>query len=208
MHRTARLTMAAATITALTACGTATSSAPTFSSPPSLPPSPSSSPSTAPTTSDPDLVDADLSQLKNYSIDLAVPVVITTSADAGTEYHLDAHPDGRIDFTGTAVTETTRMTVKPAKVRKRTEKTRNTVMIVATPKVAGSAPESCVTDKSEGVLRMDPCRPGDATQSWRLVPAGDSGLFELNGKNTAVRVDEGKLVKEGGYSALQTIAVK
>ena len=112
-----------------------------------------------------------------------------------------------MNFAGTAVTDSTRMTLRPAKVRKRTEENRNRVIIVASPVAAGSGPESCVTDERKGVLRMRPCRPGDAEQSWRLVPAGDSGLFELFGAHTAPRVDEGKLVEEGGWSAFQTLKV-
>jgi hypothetical protein len=135
-------------------------------------------------------------------------VVITTTADAGAEYHLEAHRDGSVDFTGTAVTESTRMILRPAQVRKRTTKTRNHVVIVASPAAAGAGPESCVTDESRGVVRMRPCRPGDTAQSWRLAPVGDSGLFELTGAHTALQVDEGKLVEEGGWTALQTTAVK
>ncbi|MET3424663.1 serine/threonine protein kinase [Actinoplanes tereljensis] len=166
------------------------------------PPSPA-----APTTAGPKLVDANVSALKSYAIDLGVPVVITTSLDAGAEYHLDAHPDGTVDFTGTAVTETTRMTLKPAKVRKRTNDNQNHVIIVASPAAGTSGPESCVTDERKGILRMQPCRPGDVTQSWHLIPAGDSGLFELTGAHTAVQVDRGQIVEDGGWAAFQTEAV-
>jgi hypothetical protein len=216
MHRPSTSMMAAACLTALTACGTATpeaapatggATAPVTSPSPSAEPSAEPSPSAAPATSGPKLVDANLSQLKSFAIDLGVPVVITTSADAGAEYHLGSNPDGSVDFTGTAVTESTRMTLWPAKVRKRTEKNRNHVVIVASPVAAGPGPESCVTDERRSVLLMRPCRPGDASQSWRLVPAGDSGLFELTGAHTALRVDNGKIVKEGGWTAFQTIAV-
>jgi len=210
MHRTSRLMMAAACTTALTACGTATpQAAPATdgSAAPVTSPSAAPSPSAALTTTGPKLVDANLSQLKSFAIDLGVPVVITTTLDSGAEQHLAAHPDGSVDFTGTAVTESTRMTLRPAKVRKRTDENRNHVVIVASPVAAGSGPESCVTDERQGVLRMRPCRAGDATQSWGLVPAGDSGLFELTGAHTALRVDEGKIVKEGGWAAFQTIAV-
>jgi hypothetical protein len=206
--------LAAACATALTACGTTTptaapatgGTAPAPAPSPSLSPSPS--PSAAPTTKGPKLVKSDMSELENFAIDFGVPVVITTSGDAGDEYVLDAHPDGSVDFTGTAVTETTRMTMRPAKVRKRTERNKNSVIIVASPATTTSAPESCVTDEREGVLTMQPCEPGAAAQSWRLVPYGDSGMFELNGAHTAIEVDEGKIVKEDGWSALQATAVK
>jgi hypothetical protein len=168
----------------------------------------SPSPSAAPAATGPKLVDADLSELKSYAIDLGVPVVITTTLDAGPKHYLDAQPDGSVDLSGTAVTESSRMKLLPAKVRKRTEKTKNHVVIVAAPVAASSEPDSCVTDVRKAVLAMRPCRPGDAEQSWRLVPAGDSGLFELEGAHTTVRFEDGKLVKKGGWSALETTALK
>ena len=149
-----------------------------------------------------------MADLKGLSVDIGVPVVITT-LDSGQERYLGARPDGSVHFNGSAVTENTRMTLRPAKVRKRTEENRNHVMIVATPVAEGSGPESCVTDERERVLRMKPCRPGDAEQAWRLVPAGDSGLFEMRGAHTAIQFDDaGELVEEDGWTALQTTAVK
>jgi hypothetical protein len=197
--------MAAAGLTALAACGTSATPATAPAGVPVISPSPS--PSAVPTTAGPKLIDANLSELKSYSIDLGVPVVITTSLDAGAEYHLDAHPDGTVDFTGTAVTETTRMTLKPAKVRKRTDENKNHVVIVASPVAAASGPESCVTDERKGALRMQPCRPGDVTQSWHLIPAGDGGLFGLTGTHTALQVEQGQIVEDGGWAAFQTVAV-
>ena len=180
-----------------------------FSAPsPSPSATPSQKPSAAPATSGPKLVDANVADLKGLSVDIGVPVVITTTLDAGDERYLGARPDGSVDFSGTAVTENTRMTLRPAKVRKRTEENRNNVTIVATPVAEGSGPESCVTDESERVLRMKPCRAGDAEQAWRLIPAGDSGLFEMRGAHTEIEVDEGELVEEDGWTALQTTAVK
>jgi eukaryotic-like serine/threonine-protein kinase len=165
-------------------------------------PKPSSSAATGPT-----LVDADVSALKNFAIDLGVPVVIALTGDAGGRHHLRSHPDGSVDFTGTAVTESTRMTIRPAKVRKRAESNRNHVQIVATPKAPAAGTPSCVTDVRPGVLRMQACRPGDAEQSWRLTPAGDSGLFEITGAHTTVRSESGPLLTEGGWSAFETVAV-
>ncbi|MEU4242531.1 hypothetical protein [Actinoplanes sp. NPDC026619] len=210
MHRTSRLTMAAAGLAVLTACADTTTGTETPLSPlGSASVSPATSPSASPSVSagGPKLVDADLSGLKNYTIDLGVPVVIALTLDSGGKHQLQSHPDGSADFTGTAVTESTRMTIKPAKVRKRSESNKNHVMIVASPKVAADGPASCLTDVRETVLRMEPCRPGEANQSWRLTPAGDSGLFELTGAHTAVRSEDGPIVKEGGWSAFETIAV-
>ncbi|GAA2594986.1 hypothetical protein GCM10010435_87510 [Winogradskya consettensis] len=170
--------------------------------PPSTAPTSAAPTSAAPATSGPKLVDADLSALEGLAIDFGVPVVIVTSGDAGAEYHLDGHPDGTVDFSGTAVTETTRMTIKPAKVRKRTEDNSNHVVIAS-----ATGTKLCVTDTSKLVLRMEQCRPGDATQSWKMSPAGDSGLFELSGEHTPITVDQGKITDDG-YAALSTIAVK
>ena len=181
-----------------------------FSAPsPSLPSSaaPSEKPS-PPAATGPKLVDSNVAALKGLSVDIGVPVVITTTLDAGDEHYLGARPDGSVDFSGTAVTENTRMTLRPAKVRKRTEENRNQVMIVATPVAEGSGPDSCVTDERERVLRMKPCRPGDAEQAWRLVPVGDFGLFEMRGAHTEIEFDGGELVEEDGWTALQTTAVK
>ncbi|HET6481734.1 MAG TPA: hypothetical protein VFG35_17100 [Actinoplanes sp.] len=214
MHRASRPAMAAACIAALTACGNSTPTAepsrlaePSGLAEPSRSAAPSRSPSAVPSASSPKLVDANVSELKNFAIDLGVPVVIVLTLDSGGEYHLRSHPDGSADFTGTAVTESTRMRIDPAKVRKRTAANKNHVAIAASPKVAAAGPASCLTDKREAVLRMEPCRPGDATQSWQLTPAGDSGLFELTGPHTAIRSERGPVIKEGGWTAFQTIAV-
>jgi hypothetical protein len=146
--------------------------------------------------------------LKGFAIDLGVPAVIVTSLDAGAAYHLGSHPDGSVDFAATATTESTRMKLRAAKVKKRTDDNRNTVAIVASPVATAQGPESCVTDKRDAVLRMEPCRPGDPAQAWRLTPAGDSGLFELTGAHTAVHVDQGKITeKEEAWSALELTAV-
>jgi hypothetical protein len=209
MSRTTRLTLAAVCLTAVSACGPAqnqtewVADAPASAAPG---PSPSASPAKSPPAKKkgPKLVSADLSELKSFDLDLGVPVTITTGLDGGPARFLGSHPDGSVDFAGTAATESTRMTLRPAKVRKRTEENKNHVLIVASPAVAASEPESCVTDVREGVLRMEPCEPGRAAQAWRLQPAGDSGLFELFGARTALRVDEGKIVKEGGWSAFET----
>jgi hypothetical protein len=209
MPRTFRLTTAAVGIAVLTGCNTAApQAAPVTTSPPApAASSPSPSRSAAPATTGPKLVDANLTELKSFEIDLGVPVVIVTSPDAGADYHLGSHPDGSVDFTATGNTESTRMKLKAAKVRKRTDSNKNTVVIVASPVIAAPGPASCVTDHHETVLRMEPCRPGDATQAWRLTPEGDFGLFELTGAHTAIHVDGGKVAEKGGWSALQTTAV-
>jgi hypothetical protein len=212
MHRMRGLMMTAAGLTALTACGTATpETAPAPAASPAVPvtsPAPAAPSSAAPAAGGPRLTDANLAQLKNYDVDLGVPVAIGTTLDAGEPKHyLGSHPDGSVDFTGTAVNESTRMTIRPAKVRKRTDDNRNTVVLVATPKIAGSGPESCVSDNGVRVLRLEPCRPGDAAQSWKLTPEGDSGLFSLHGRHTGIEVNEGRMVAGGGWAGLETTAL-
>jgi eukaryotic-like serine/threonine-protein kinase len=217
MPRTTSLAMAVAAVAALTACGSTTPQ-PEAAAPPSTSAAPSPAPTKAATkaptkaptktpTKGPKLVNADVTALKYFAIDFGVPVVIVALAGDGIEYHMRSRPDGSVDFSGTADTESARMTLKVAKVRKRTEENQNTIVIVSTPVIAGSGPATCVTDKRETILKMEPCRPGDATQAWRLTPAGDSGLFELTGAHTAIRVDKGKIVKDSDYSAFSTVAV-
>ncbi|MET0424767.1 MAG: hypothetical protein ABW046_12875 [Actinoplanes sp.] len=214
MPRTTRLAMAVAAVAVLTACGSSTpqpeaAAPPSTSAAPSLAPTkaPTTAPTKAPATKGPKLVNADVTALKYFDIDFGVPVVIVALAGEGIEYHMRSRPDGSVDFSGTADTESARMTLKAAKVRKRTEENQNTIVIVSSPVIAASGPATCVTDEREAVLKMEPCRPGDATQAWRLTPAGDSGLFELTGAHTAVRVDKGKIVKESDWSAFSTVAV-
>ncbi|WP_306204064.1 serine/threonine-protein kinase [Actinoplanes sp. RD1] len=150
------------------------------------------------------LVDADVSQLTRFDVDLGVPIVLTSPPDAGPVRYLDAQPDGSLAYTGSSVTETNRLRLDPAKVAKRTEANRNSVVIVA-----ASGAETCVTDVAEAELRMTPCVPGRADQAWRLTPEGDSGVFSLHGAHTDVQVDDNyEIVTEGGWSAVQTIAVK
>jgi hypothetical protein len=53
------------------------------------------------------------------------------------------------------------------------------------------------------------CEPADASQTWRVVPAGDSGQFELEGRYGTIRVDDGLITEgESGRSGLQTIRLR
>ncbi|MFI5930665.1 hypothetical protein [Actinoplanes sp. NPDC051494] len=209
MFRTYRVAMAAACTAALTACaGPAPVAAPTPAPAPSSvspapepsatsSPAPPRTPTAAPATSGPKLVAADVSTLKNYEIGIGVPVEISSSLDAGKGYLLTSHPDGTVDFAGTKGSESARMIMKAAKVRKRTEDTRNTVVVMAAPAAGGSGADQCVTDTRKGVLRMRDCVPGDKEQAWVLAPEGDFGNFVLRGAHTETWVDEGKIADEG-----------
>jgi hypothetical protein len=81
MPRTFRLTTAAVGIAVLTGCNTAVPQAAPVTTSPPVPAasSPSPSRSAAPATTGPKLVDANLTELKSFEIDLGVPVVIVTS---------------------------------------------------------------------------------------------------------------------------------
>jgi hypothetical protein len=65
---------------------------------------------------------------------------------------------------------------------------------------------SCVADTSGAALKLETCRTGQAAQVWTVVPAGDSGQFELRGAYGILRVDNGRLITGSrGRSGLQTI---
>jgi len=64
-----------------------------------------------------------------------------------------------------------------------------------------------VADTAEASLVLQVCRDGDEAQTWRVVPAGDSGQFELEGRYGILEVDEGLLTTgETGRTGLQTIS--
>ncbi len=209
MTRTALLTLAAAATVALTACSdTAPESAPPSPAAPasrpaaSEPATPSSKP-TAPPTDDPTtksgpkLVAADVSNLERTAIIIGKPVELTTALDGGDPYILSSRPDGSVGLERTKLSESGRMLLKPAKVRKQTEENQNTVVVVAAPSVEGSGPDRCVTDVSRGELRMQECEDGAKNQAWKLTQEGDFGLFVLTGDHTVLRSESGKITQEG-----------
>ena len=66
-------------------------------------------------------------------------------------------------------------------------------------------PGFCVAATPQPPLALQPCRDGDNAQTWRIVPAGDSGQFELEGAYGTLRVDD-KLIDSGsGWVGMQTI---
>ncbi|WP_250036446.1 hypothetical protein [Paractinoplanes maris] len=60
------------------------------------------------------------------------------------------------------------------------------------------------SDTAGAPLRLETCRTGRAAQIWQVVPAGDSGQFELRGAFGILHVD-GRLVTSGGRTGLQTL---
>lgn len=150
----------------------------------------STSPRVLPSSS----VAADLTQLEELGVDLGADVLIDV-ADDGVDRFLEVGRDDVVDFTGTAKGDSTRMLLRAAPTTGENE-------VWITP----PAWNECVTDTPGAALTLQPCRLGDESQVWRLVPAGDSGQFELEGRYGIVRVDEGLITGgQGGRSGLQTI---
>jgi hypothetical protein len=97
------------------------------------------------------------------------------------------------------------MELKPARVAKKS--LRNRVVIAPPFYNEDLGPGYCVADTAPGKLRLATCKAKTANQTWKVVPAGDSGQFELHGAHTKIRVDKGKITTGArGYVGLQTIA--
>jgi len=142
---------------------------------------------------------SDLSELKRIGIDVGQGVVIDV-ADDGVDRFLQVGKNGVVDFTGTVHTDSTMMSLKAAPVS-----ARNRVVIAPPFWNEGAGAGSCVADTSGAALKLETCRPGDVAQIWQVVPAGDSGQFELKGAFGVVSVDNGKLTTGGGRTGLQTL---
>jgi hypothetical protein len=166
---------------------------------PPLPPAASPTPSaqvTRPsvTPSRARTVTSNVTRLLQFGIDLETGVLLDV-ADDGLDLWLAVGPDDVVDFTGSARDASTEMSLIPAPVT-----ARDRVIIVPV-----ARPGWCVTDTPGVPLALQPCRDGDPTQTWEVLPAGDSGQINLNGADGEVRVDETGLVATGGRSGLQTI---
>jgi hypothetical protein len=160
-------------------------------------------PKTAPVSTR--MLSSDVSQLKSLGIAINGGVLIDV-ADDGLDRYLEIGKAGAIDFTGTGRTDNTMMSLKPAPVRQRTEATRNRVVIAPPFYNEDLGAGSCVADTAAGVLRLAECHAGAADQVWQVIPAGDSGQFELHGANTEIRVNEGRITTgTRGYVGLQTL---
>jgi hypothetical protein len=140
-------------------------------------------------------VTSNVTQLRQFGIDLQTDVLIDV-ADDGVDRWMQIGADDAVDFTGTAKDDSTRMVLLPAPVT-----TPNRVMISA-----AARPGFCVTATPQPPLALQPCRDGDQAQTWHLLPAGDSGQFNLQGPYGVMTVDEA-LVPSGqsGRTGLQTI---
>lgn len=142
---------------------------------------------------------SDLSQLRKFGIDLDKGVLIDV-ADDGVDRFLQIGSNG-VDFTGTTRTDSTMMALKAAPVRE-----RNRVLIKPPFWNEEVGAGYCVADTSGAALKLEGCQQGRAEQVWTVVPAGDSGQFELHGKYGVIRVENGKITTGGtGRTGLQTI---
>jgi hypothetical protein len=162
--------------------------------PPASTPSPSAAVTVVPGPRPTGTVTSDVSQLRELTVDLRKSVLLDVPDD-GLDRWLQYRPDGTVDFTGTARDASTEMVLYPAPTR-----AENSVQIV--PKVFGN---QCVAATPSPPLTLVPCAVDDDSQIWRLVPAGDSGAFELEGAYGIVRVEDGQIIAgEGGWSIMQT----
>ncbi|GAA2554636.1 hypothetical protein GCM10010435_26430 [Winogradskya consettensis] len=163
---------------------------------PVAPASPSPSPSSsAPVTSKTrtSTVTSNVKQLRNLGVDLNVGVLIDV-ADDGVDRWMQIGAGDVVDFTGSVKDPSTEMMLSPAPVSG-----TNRVVIVPP-----ARPGMCVAATPEVTLTLRTCQDGAGAQTWRVVPAGDSGQFELEGEYGILEV-EGSLVADGGRTGMQTI---
>jgi hypothetical protein len=161
--------------------------------PPSAAPS-SPSPAT-PRSRPPSKVKSNLTQLRQIGVDLDRGVLIDV-ADDGVDHWMQVGPGDVVDFTGSVKDDSTEMSLQAAPATG-----VNQVVIVP-----AARPGDCVADTPQVALVLLPCKNSDTTQIWTIVPAGDSGQFELQGKYGILRVDQ-KLVgpDQTAWTGLQTI---
>ncbi|GAA2614893.1 hypothetical protein [Paractinoplanes durhamensis] len=142
---------------------------------------------------------ADVSQLKKLGITLDEGVLIDV-ADDGVDRFLAIGKDG-VDFTGTTKTDATMMSLKAAPGGR-----KNQVLIVPPFWNEDLGDGSCVADTAGAALKLETCATGKPAQIWTVVPAGDSGQFELRGTYGIIRVEDGRITTgASGRTGLQTI---
>ena len=188
----------------------ATSAAPPASAAPSIS-STSSSPAAEPTSAPATRASktkstggtsatSDVSQLKRAGIDLGAGALIDV-ADDGADRFLQVGKNGVVDFTGTAKTDSTMMSLQAAPVR-----ASNRVVIKPPFWNEDLGDGQCVADTAGAPLKLETCEAGKASQIWRVALAGDSGQFELHGAYGVIRVDEGRITGDGtGRTGLQVL---
>jgi hypothetical protein len=155
-------------------------------------------------------VTSDVSQLQELGIQINESVLIDV-ADDGLNRYLSVGEGGVVDFTGTPSSDDANkmMFLKPAKVAKKAKPAKNRVVIAPPFYNEDLGPGSCVADTKTHILRLATCKKGAKKQTWHVIPAGDSGQFELHGAYTKIRVDNGRITTgDRGYVGLQTIDFK
>ncbi|GLY02407.1 hypothetical protein [Actinoplanes sp. NBRC 101535] len=193
---------AVATALALTGCAGTPQAAPSQAALPQAAPS-QATPQMEPVAAakpDEKAVKSNLSRLKKLGITINAGVLIDV-ADDGKDRFLAVGKNGKVDFTGTGRTDTTMMSLQAAPVA-----AENRVVIKPPFWNEDLGAGYCVADTKGAPLKLETCETGKATQIFTVVPAGDSGQFELRGKYGILRVDDGKLTTSGkGRTGLQTI---
>ena len=107
-----------------------------------------------------------------------------------------------VDFTGTGRTDATMMSLQPAAVA-----ASNRVLIMPPFYNEDLGDGYCVADTTGAPLTLEVCAAGEASQVWRVVPAGDSGQFELHGAHGVLRVEDGRITSAGdGRTGLQVLS--
>ena len=145
-------------------------------------------------------VTSDVSQLERLGSVIGKNVLIDV-ADDGEDRFLEVGFRGLLDFTGTDRSDTTMMSLKPAATA---EKNRVVIRPPFWNEDLGDG--YCAADTPGSLVKLEVCRPDRAEHIWHVVPAGDSGQFELHGRFKVIRVDEGRITTgPQGRTGLQTI---
>ena len=143
---------------------------------------------------------SDLSGLRITGIKAGASVLLDV-ADDGVDRFLAVGDNGRVDFTGTTRTDTTMMALYPAAVA-----AKNRVVIKPPFWNEEIGDGYCVADTAGAPLALEICKPGKASQIWRVQLAGDSGQFELHGAYGVISVDNGRINTTGkGRTGLQVL---
>jgi hypothetical protein len=191
----AATTSASSTVTTSTTSPASAPAEPVATATTEAPAGPPASTRPAPTRSQ----KSDLSQLKALGIDVETAVILDV-ADDGVDRFMQIGRNRVVDFTGTARSDSTMMSLKAAPVS-----AKNRVVIKPPFWNEDTGAGSCVTDTAGAALRLETCQPGKAAQIFQLVPAGDSGQFEMKGAFGILSVDNGRLTTGGGRTGLQTL---
>jgi hypothetical protein len=143
---------------------------------------------------------SNLSALRSAGIKSGASILLDV-ADDGVDRFLQVGDTGVVDFTGTTRTDNTMMSLEPAAVS-----AANRVVIKPPFFNEDLGDGSCVADTADAPLKLETCKPGKASQIWRVALAGDSGQFELHGAYGVIRVEGGRITAdENGRTGLQVL---